>query len=138
MLKNISKVLSPELLKALCEMGHGNTLVIADGNFPSESMCDNVIRYDGNDIPSILDAILSVFPVDTFTEEPVKLMECPDQDPPIWEKYKKLLNHHENRTVGCKALERFAFYEEAKKAYLIIATHETALYANILITKGVV
>ena len=138
MLKNISKHLSPELLKALSEMGHGDTLVIADGNFPGKSLARNIVRYDGNDLPTVLDAILSVFPIDTFSEPAIQLMECPDGRPEIWDKYDELLLKHEKREIKCVPVDRFTFYEVAKKAYLVVTTHETALYANILITKGVV
>lgn len=77
MLKNIPKILSPELLKALCEMGHSDRIVIADGNFPSESMGKNaiVIRADGHSATEMLDAVLTVFPLDTYVEHPVNLMQ---------------------------------------------------------------
>ncbi len=138
MLKNISPLLNPALLKYLSEMGHGDTLVIADGNFPGQSLARNIIRLDGNNCPEVLEAILSVFPIDTFTQEPVQLMRCPDDRPPIWAEYKKLLTKYEKRTVGCAEIDRFAFYEAAKKAYLVVTTQEKALYANILLTKGVI
>lgn len=107
MLKGIPKILSPELLKVLCEMGHGDRLVIADGNFPSESIGKNaiVVRMDGHGACDVLEAILQVFPLDTYVEKPVK---------------------------------RFTFYEEAKNAYAVIATGESALYANVMLQKGVV
>ena len=80
MLKNIPKILSPELLKALCEMGHSDRICIADGNFPAETMGKDtlVIRMDGHGIPEILDAVLSVLPLDTYVEKPVSLMELMD------------------------------------------------------------
>lgn len=144
MLKGIPKILSPELLKVLCEMGHGDTLVIADGNFPSESIGKNakVIRCDGHGVPEILEAILKLFPLDPYIENPVKLMEVVPGDPvetPIWDEYAKIINksgyNAENITSN---IERFKFYDEAKNAYAVIATGETALYANILLQKGVV
>ena len=144
MLKNIPKILSPELLKVLCEMGHGDTIVLADGNFPSESMGKNaiVIRADGHGIPELLDAILSLFPLDTYVKEPAMLMEVVPGDPvetPIWEEYNQLLAKHDPRgKEAIRHIERFAFYEEAKKAYAVIATGEAALYANILLQKGVI
>lgn len=144
MLKGIPKILSPELLKVLCEMGHSDRIVIADGNFPAESMGKNaiVIRMDGHGTPEILDAILQVFPLDTYVEHPVNLMEVMKGDnvkTPIWDTYKEIVRKYEDRgdtVVG--NIERFAFYEEAKKAYAIIATGESALYANIMLQKGVV
>ena len=122
MLKGIPEILSPELLKVLCEMGHSDRLVIADGNFPVESMGKNAItiRCDGHGVPEILDAILKLFPLDTYV-------------------YKEIVAKYDER--GDKAvgnIERFAFYEEAKTAYCIISTSEKALYANIMLQKGVV
>ncbi|MCH5333859.1 MAG: fucose isomerase [Agathobacter sp.] len=144
MLKGIPKILSPELLKVLCEMGHSDQIVLADGNFPAESMGKHaiVIRMDGHGIPEILDAILQVFPLDSYVETPFRLMEVMKGDPvetPIWETYAQIEEKYEKRgRAAIGKVERFAFYEEAKKAYAIIATGETALYANILLQKGVV
>ena len=144
MLKGIPSILSPELLKVLCEMGHSDTIVIADGNFPSETIGKNakVIRADGHGVPELLEAILKVFPLDTYVEHPVSLMQVMPGDnaeTPIWDEYKKIVAKEDAR--GDKAfaeVERFEFYEEAKKAYAIIATGETALYANIMLQKGVI
>lgn len=144
MLKGIPKILSPELLKVLCEMGHSDRIIIADGNFPSESMGKDaiVIRADGHGVPELLDAILQVFPLDTYVEKPVNLMEVMPNDTvetPIWDTYKEIIRRHDERgdaVVG--NIERFAFYEEAKKAYAIIATGESAVYANVMLQKGVV
>lgn len=143
MLKGIPKILSPDLLRALAQMGHGDELVIADGNFPCHSVGKNsiVIHADGHGVPEILDAILQVFPLDSYTEKPVGLMavcEGDDCETPIWEKYGELLNKYEPGNCEIEYIERFAFYERAKGAYLIIATGEQALYANILLKKGVV
>ena len=144
MLKGIPKILSPELLKVLCEMGHSDRLVIADGNFPSESMGKNakVIRCDGHGVLELLESILTVFPLDTYVETPVSLMQVMPGDnveTPIWDEYKEIISKFDER--GEKAIgqiERFAFYDEAKTAYAIIATGESALYANIMLQKGVV
>lgn len=144
MLKGIPKIISPELLKVLCEMGHGDTIVIADGNFPSESVGKEaiVIRADGHGVPELLDAILSLFPLDTYVDTPVSLMQVVPGDnaeTPIWDEYKVIVEKYDNR--GEKAfgqLERFKFYDEAKKAYAIIATGESAIYANIMLQKGVI
>ena len=125
MLKNIPPILSPELLKVLCEMGHSDKIVIADGNFPAQSMGKNaiVIRCDGHNVPELLDAILTVFPLDTYVEKPVNLMQVMAGDnvkTPIWDTYKEIISKHDSRgseTVG--EIERFEFYEQAKKAYAI-------------------
>ncbi|MCR1847956.1 fucose isomerase [Paeniclostridium sordellii] len=144
MLKNMPQILSPQLLKVLCEMGHSDQIVISDGNFPTESMGKDsiVIRCDGHGVPELLDAILTVFPLDTYVDKPVSLMEVMPGDnveTPIWDTYKEIIQKHDNRgeeTVG--TIERFKFYDEAKKAYAIIATGEKALYANVILQKGVV
>lgn len=144
MLKGISPVISPDLLKALAEMGHGDELVIADGNFPCHSVGKNsiVIRADGHGVPEILDAVLNLIPLDTYTEKPVALMEVVKGDtcgtPEIWSTYEEILNKYEPTHHEVDYTERFAFYERAKGAYLIIATGEKAIYANILLKKGVV
>ena len=144
MLKGIPKILSPELLKVLCEMGHSDRIVIADGNFPAESVGRNakVIRMDGHGTCELLAAILKVFPLDTYVEHPVNLMEVMPGDPvetPIWAEYEKIVSAEDERgAAAIGQIERFAFYEEAKKAYAVIATGEGALYANIMLQKGVV
>ena len=144
MLKGVPKILSPELLKVLCEMGHSDRLVISDGNFPAESMGKDaiVIRCDGHGVPEILDAILQLFPLDTYVDHPVNLMEVMKGDPvetPIWDTYKEIVTKYDKRGANAIGnIERFQFYEEAKTAYAIIATGESALYANIMLQKGVV
>lgn len=144
MLKGIPGILSPELLKVLCEMGHSDRLVIADGNFPAESMGKNaiVIRMDGHGAPEVLEAILKVFPLDTYVEKPVNLMEVMAGDPvetPIWDTYETIVSKYDTRGAAAVGqIERFAFYDAAREAYAIIATGESALYANIMLQKGVV
>lgn len=144
MLKGIPKNISPDLLKTLCEMGHGDRLVIADGNFPAESVGKNavVIRMDGHSATDVLKAVLQLIPLDTYVEKPVSLMQKVPGDnveTPIWDEYAEIiedLGGMDKTHIG--NIERFAFYEEAKSAYLIIATGESALYANILLQKGVI
>ena len=143
MLKGVPAILSPQLLKVLCEMGHGDEIVIADGNFPAESMGKDavVIRADGHGVPEILDAVLKMIPLDQYVETPAALMEVvPGDDcvPVIWEQYRALLEENGEDPAHIEMMERFAFYERAKKAYAIVATGETAIYANILLKKGVV
>ena len=144
MLKGIPPIISPELLKVLCEMGHGDRIVIADGNFSSASAGKNaiVIRCDGHGVPELLDAILKLIPLDTYTEKPATLMAVLPGDntkTPIWDTYKEIVAKHDER--GEKAVgnyERFEFYEQAKDCYCIIQTGETAIYANVIVQKGVV
>lgn len=141
MLKNIPKNISPELLKVLDEMGHGDEIVLSDGNFPSERINDKVVRCDSTGVTDLLKSILVLFPLDTdYSDEQVLLMEVTPGDtykPEIWEDYKKVLDESkENYTIG--NIERFKFYERAKEAFAVVHTGETALYANIILKKGVV
>ncbi len=144
MLKGIPAILPPELLKVLCEMGHADRIVISDGNFPAHSVGKDsiVIRLDGHGVPEVLDAVLSLFPLDSYVEHPVNLMEVMKGDQvetPIWDEYAKILEKHDERGADMIGhIERFAFYDEAKKAYAIVVTGESALYANVMLQKGVV
>ena len=148
MLKNIPSILSPELLKILMEMGHADEIVIADGNFPSasiaaETVSGNLIRMDGHGVPEVLKAILQLFPLDPYVDKAVGLMQLVLGDTvetPIWDEYRKLISDSDERDKfeAFEYIERFAFYERAQKAYAVIATSETALYANIILKKGVI
>lgn len=141
MLKNIPKILSPELVKILMEMGHGDEIVIADGNFPAEAIGQRVVRCDGHGVPELLDGIMRLFPLDTYTDKPVMLMEVVKGDlvvPTIWDEYKKIINKYEPENCKIEMIERFAFYERAKTAFAVVATGEEAIYANIILKKGVV
>lgn len=140
MLKNIPKILSPQLVKVLMEMGHGDEIVIADANFPSSSVSSNVIRADGLSGVDLLEAILKLFPLDTYSENQVFLMEVvpgDDYKPEIWDVYKDILIKS-GEPFQIDNIERFAFYERAKTSYAVVATGEEALYANIILKKGVV
>ncbi|MDF2613148.1 MAG: RbsD or FucU transport [Clostridia bacterium] len=141
MLKGIPSILTPELLKILMEMGHGDELVIADGNFPKFGHPDNVIRCDGHGVPELLDAILKFMPLDKYVDYPVILMEVLPNDPVvpvIWDEYKQLIDKHGNDSQAVLPINKFEFYERAKKAYAVVTTSEAALYANIILKKGVV
>ena len=147
MLKNIPAILSPELLKVLAEMGHSDRICIGDGNFPGASMAKakNAIflRADGHGVPEILDAILQVFPLDTYVEQPAILMEKMDCDKdlviPVWDEYKSIIAKYDDRGADAVGnIDRFKFYDEAKDCYCILQTGETAIYANIILQKGVI
>ena len=143
MLKGIPSILTPELLKVLCEMGHSDQLTIGDGNFPGHTFGQKVIRLDGHGVPEILDAILQVFPLDTYIDTPVALMEVMKGDPvetPIWNTYKDIIAKYDSRgSNAIEEVERFAFYDRVKKkSTVVIMTGESALYANIILQKGVV
>lgn len=144
MLKNIPSILSPDLLKILMEMGHGDEIIIADGNFPAASIAlkttsQQLIRLDGHGVPAVLEAILKVCPLDQYVEKPIALMEvCPGDDvkTPIWDQYRKILKASGENFEDFEYIERFAFYERAKKTYAVVATSEAKQYANIIIKKG--
>ena len=141
MLKGIPGILQPKLLKILMEMGHGDTLVIGDGNFPGASMAKRLVRCDGNGVPEILDAVLKLFPLDAYSEFQVGLMAVvpgDDVKPVIWDEYRAIIDKYEKINNKIEYIERFEFYERAKEAYAIVTSGETALYANIILHKGVV
>ncbi|MGL4676222.1 MAG: RbsD/FucU family protein [Brevinema sp.] len=143
MLKNIPPIISPPLLKVLAEMGHGDQITIADGNFPAESMGKDciVLRMDGHGVPEILEAILQLLPLDHYVTQPVKLMEKVLGDEVsvvIWEEYKQIITHYDTRKNLIEFIERFEFYEKVTKTYAIIATSEKAIYANIILQKGII
>lgn len=140
MLKGISPLISPELLKVLCEMGHGDEIVLADANFPAESMGQRVVRADGIGAAELLRAILPLFPLDQYDESNFVLMSVVPGDPiepVIWDEYRATLTAYEP-DAKIQTIDRFAYYERAKKAYCIVETGESAQYANILLKKGVI
>ena len=141
MLKKIPSIISPQLLKVLCEMGHGDEIIIADGNFPSESVGKDavVVRLDGHNVPEILSAMVEFFPLDQVTAQPVGVMATADgSKPPVWSEFETVLKNEptENYDRGFEEIERYEFYTRAKKAYAVVATSEKALYANIILKKG--
>ncbi len=141
MLKNIPDIISPELMKCLMEMGHSDTIVIADGNFPAYSMNDRVIPAYGHSVNDILEAILKFFPLDPYVDDPVKLMKVVDGDPTVpvvWDEFRETIKSegYDDKKV-VKQIDRFDFYDEAKGAFAVIATTDRALYANVLLQKGV-
>lgn len=139
MLYGINKLLTGNILKILCDMGHGDELVLADANFPAESIASRLIRMPGIDGVKVLEAVLSVFPLDTYTDAPALIMDMTEGDkakgmpkPEIWAKY------HVAVGIEPKKLERYEFYERAKKAYAVIQTGEERQYGNLILVKGVV
>ena len=128
-------------MKILMEMGHGDEIVLADGNFPAASVAQRLVRCDGHGVPEILDAVLKFFPLDAYVEYPVALMSVvagDDTRPTIWKKYRSIIAQSGERFCDFEFVERFAFYERAKRAYAIVATSEKALYANVILKKGVI
>jgi len=142
MLKGIPAILSPELVKTLMEMGHGDEICLGDGNFPHAALSSRVIRCDGHGVPELLEAILTLMPLDTYVDHPVVLMQVVPGDPvetPIWDTYKTIVARHDPRgATTVQNIERFAFYERARACYAVVATGERAIYANVILKKGVV
>lgn len=143
MLKGIPPIISPELLKILCEMGHTDELTIGDGNFPGHTYGKKVIRMDGHGIPEILDGILQLFPLDTYVEHPVTLMGVvpgDDVKTPIWDQYKEIVAWYDMRGAACfEEIDKWEFYKRTNQySSVVIMTGEKELYANIILKKGVV
>lgn len=142
MLKGIPDVISPELLKILHEMGHGDELVIGDSNFPAASTAQRLVRADGHGLTTMLDAILVLFPLDTYVEKPVTIMQVVPGDPIIPEvhgRVRDVLRRHDSRGDAIVELEeRFAFYGHAKRAYATVATTEKGAYGCVILKKGCV
>ena len=140
MLKNIPKNISPDLLKILCEMGHGDEIEIEEGNLPAASHTKRLVRCDSTNVSEILKSILEIFPLDEYVENPVFLMKTGEEyegEPEVWGEYRSLLGKCEE-FKDFELLERFSFYDRAKNAYAVVSTSEEAIYANIILKKGVV
>lgn len=140
MLKSISPLISPELLRILSEMGHGDEIVLADAHFPGHSVGQRVVRADGVGMTALLEGILALLPLDQYDRSNFVLMSVVDGDdvkPVIWDEYRRVLAAAEP-SAEPQWLERFAYYERAKQAYCVVMTGETAQYANIILKKGVV
>ena len=146
MLKKIPRLVSAELVHALMLMGHGDDLLICDVNHPAasiaaETVYGKIIDVSGADIATALEAILELFPVDTFVDQPVKRMQvvgAPETDLPIFRRVQQIVNVAEGRDVGMEALERFAFYEAAKNSFVVIRTSDPGPYGCFILRKGVI
>ena len=141
MLKNIPPILSPDLMRVLMEMGHGDEIVLADGNFPAASLAKRLLRCDGQGVPPLLEALLAFFPLDIYVDRPVALMAVVPGDtvkPTIWEDYRRIVKASGEAFSDFEYVERFAFYERAQQAFAVVATSEAALYANVILKKGIV
>lgn len=141
MLRNIDPILSPELLKVLRAMGHGDEIVIADANFPASSSGPQCIRADGSTASEMLRAVLQVMPLDSFVPDPALTMQVvgsPDEVPAAVADFGKIIQEVADNPVETQSLERFAFYERAATAYAVIQTGETRFYGNIILKKGVI
>lgn len=147
MLLNVPKLLSPELLKAICEMGHGDKILLADGNYPGKSAAARCgaqfVRADGLGVSALMEAILALMPLDLYTDQPAMVMDVDKRDKgmkiPIHDEYKAIVAKHDDRGVDAVGhLERYAFYEKADECCVIVQTGEEAVYANIILQKGVI
>ncbi|EFL77988.1 L-fucose mutarotase [Actinobacillus pleuropneumoniae] len=140
MLKGIHPAISPELLKVLAEMGHGDELVLSDAHFPAHSIHSKVIRADGIGVATLLEGISALFEFDQYVETPLAMMQAvpgDTLDPSVEERYLAAIKKVNGSTPKVERVERFAFYDRAKTAYAVVITGELAKYGNIIIKKGV-
>ncbi|WP_417670384.1 RbsD/FucU family protein [Roseibium sp.] len=141
MLRGLNPLLSPDLLHALRAMGHGNDVVIADANFPAESLGQRLVRLDGISATDTLQAVLEVMPLDTFVTDPARTMQvvgAPDDIPPIVSRFQAIIDETADTPCPLTPVERHAFYDQARDAFVIVQTGETRLYGNIILKKGVI
>ena len=145
MLQGISKVLTGDMLKVLCDMGHGDELIIADANFPADTYAKRLIRCSGINGSELLEAISPLFPLDTYVDNPTAIMDLTDGDkrkkmstPEVWGVYETILKQMDDSFEELGKIERYAFYERTKNAYVVIQTGEERQYGNLLLIKGVV
>ena len=140
MLKGISPLFSPELLAALYQMGHGDEIVLVDAYYPAHSKNARVIRADGLTVADMLDAILPLFPVDEYVDDPLVMMACApidEPDPAVEADYRAAIDRHVDNAPAIQFIDRFAFYERSEAAFAILITGETRKYGNIILKKGV-
>ncbi len=140
MLKGISPVVGPELLAVLCEMGHGDEIVLADAHFPGYTFNQNVLRADGLGIPVLLDGILPLFELDAYVDDPLVMMAAvagDELDPSVEESYRAVIDMHAPEAPAIARIDRFDFYDRSRSAYAVLMTGETAKYGNIILKKGV-
>lgn len=141
MLKGISHLISPELLATLARMGHGDEIVLADAHFPGDSLNSRIIRADGLPIADLLDALLPLFELDTYAPSPLLMMEAVEgdcSDPEVELRYRTVVEKHVGTDApSIRFADRFAFYDQSKKAFAVVMTGETAKYGNIILKKGI-
>lgn len=141
MLRNIPSILSPDLLWTLRAMGHGDEIVIGDANFPATSMCSRTHRLDGITATDVLEAILTLMPLDSFVPDPALVMQVvgdPSATPEIVTQFQKIIDDTADHPAPIASLERFAFYDRARTCFAAVQTGESRLYGNIILKKGVI
>ncbi len=136
MLRNIPACISPDLIHALMTMGHGDEIVIADADFPAATHCRKLIRADGVDVSTLLEAILPLFPLDSFVEKPVITMDCSEwgDEPDSYERFREIIRKHYDKFTDFELLKRFDLYDRASKAYAVVVTSEAD--GNVILKKG--
>lgn len=141
MLRNIPDIISPDLMKIMMEMGHGDEICLGDANFPDVSMGKRVVFMEGHTVGEIIDAMLQFFPLDTFVDRPCTLMAAPGEEPKAWAKFKEIIEARDfagGFRNGFELVERFDFYERARNCFAVISTSEHEAYSNIILKKGVI
>lgn len=140
MLKGIHPAISPELLKILAEMGHGDELVLSDAHFPAHALHQKVVRADGISVATLLEGIAPLFEFDAYVDAPLVMMQAVSGDtldPNVEKRYLSAIKSAVGSVPNLTRIDRFAFYDRAKQAYAVVITGETAKYGNIIIKKGV-
>ncbi|GAA3877038.1 RbsD/FucU family protein [Celeribacter arenosi] len=141
MLHNIPPILPPDLLHALAAMGHGDDVVIADANFPAQSMGQRVVRCDGMSATDILEAVLTLLPLDTFVDDAARVMAVvgqPGSIPDVVNEFQTIIDNTADNPAKIATVDRFDFYDIARKAFVVVQTGEKRLYGNIILKKGVI
>jgi len=138
MLKSINPLLTGELLAILADMGHGDEIVISDGNFPAVTAAQRLVQMPGIDACAVTEAILSLMPLDNFVDFPAAVMDAPGDRPAIYAEFETIIESAEGRRIPLEAINRFAFYDRSKVAFAVVSTGERRLYGNIILKKGVV
>jgi len=143
MLKNLDPILSPDLLQILRAMGHGDRIALVDANYPADNHAQRLVRLDGLSVTAVLDAVLSVMPLDQPQFVPdcawhMEVVGAPGARQPIFAEFEALIAKHEGPHVKLSSFERFTFYGHVKECYALVATGERRLYGNIILQKGVI
>jgi len=138
LLKHINTLITPEMMKCMMEMGHGEELIITDGNFPAITYSQKIIHINGVEIQKILSVLLYYFPLDYRFEKPVTMMECPKELRSNKELYQRIINESNKKETGIEMLPRQEFYDRAKKSVLTIVTSDFARFANVILRKGII
>jgi L-fucose mutarotase len=141
MLKGIDPLLNADLLHALRAMGHGDEIAIVDANFPAATMARRLIRLDGIAATRAVEAVLSLLPLDDFVDRPASRMQVVGNAksvPPVCREFQALVGRAAGRPMPLGVIERHKFYERVRHCYAVVATGETRLYGNLILTKGVI